>query len=93
MKEKDELIIQITKHTLMMTKVIANLKLMMKEKAFKELHDLAVAYYTDSKHFFNEKKYVQSFEALIISWAYVDSGLKLGVFKLDKEFKNYFTND
>ena len=94
MNEKEELITQITKHTLMMTNVFSCLKLMMKEKGFKDLYDLAKAYYEDSKHFFKEKKFVQSFEALIISWAYIDSGLKLGVFLLqDEKLKEYFTND
>jgi hypothetical protein len=92
MKEKDELKTQIVKHTLLMTKAIANIRLILKDKAFKELHEAALAYYKDSKHFFKIKKYVQSFEALMISWAYLDSGLKLGVFELtDEKMKHYFT--
>ena len=94
MNEKDELKTQIAKHTLLMTKAIGKIRLILKDKAFKELHESALAYYEDSKHFFGQKKYVQSFEALMISWAYIDSGLKLGVFELtDEKMKGYFTNE
>ena len=94
MNEKDELKTQIAKHELLMAKAISKLRLALKDKAFKELYDSAIAYYEDSKHFFMQKKYVQSFEALMISWAYIDSGLKLGVFELtDDSMKKYFTND
>ncbi|MFA5303978.1 MAG: DUF357 domain-containing protein [Candidatus Nanoarchaeia archaeon] len=94
MNEKEELKAQIAKHTLLMTKAISKTRLILKDKAFKELYDSAIAYYEDSKHFFMKKKYVQSFEALMISWAYLDSGLKLGVFELtDESMKKYFTLD
>jgi len=94
MNETDELKTEIAKHTLMMTKAIAKTRLIMKEKAFKELYQSALSYYEDSKHFYKQKKLVQSFEALMISWAYLDSGLKLGVFELmDESLKSYFTNE
>ncbi|MDD5054292.1 MAG: DUF357 domain-containing protein [Candidatus Nanoarchaeia archaeon] len=94
MNEKDELKTQIAKHTLKMTKAISKTRLIMKDKGFRELHESAIAYYKDSKHFFMKKKYVQSFEALMISWAYLDAGLKLGVFELtDESMKDYFTNE
>jgi len=94
MNEKDELKSQIEKHTALMTKAIGKIRLVMKDKPFKELHEAALAYYEDSKHFCSKGKYVQSFEALMISWAYLDSGLKLGVFELkDGSMKNYFTID
>ncbi len=94
MKTEDELKTQIAKHTLMMTKAIAKIRLELKDKAFKELYESALAYYEDSKHFYSQKKFVQSFEALMISWAYIDSGLKLGIFELtDSSLKDYFTID
>jgi hypothetical protein len=78
----------------MMTKAIAKIRLELKDKAFKELYESALAYYEDSKHFYSQKKFVQSFEALMISWAYIDSGLKLGIFELtDSSLKDYFTID
>lgn len=94
MDEKEELKTQIAKHTILMQKALAQTRVLMKEKAFKELYEASMNYFNDSKHFFMEKKYVQSFEALMISWAYLDSGLKLGFFELKSdEMKHYFTND
>ncbi|MBN1923285.1 MAG: DUF357 domain-containing protein [Nanoarchaeota archaeon] len=94
MGAKQELKEQITKHTLVMNNVFKNIRLLMKEEQFKELYNLALAYFEDSRHFYNKDLYVQSFEALIISWAYIDAGLKLDVFELtDDKLKEYFTND
>ena len=94
MSIKKELRNQITKHTLVMTKVFKNLNLLLKEEQFKELYNLARAYFEDSKHFYNKDLLVQSFEALIISWAYIDAGLKLDVFELtNKELNEYFTTE
>ncbi|VVB75184.1 Uncharacterised protein [Candidatus Tiddalikarchaeum anstoanum] len=92
MKAEDELTEQIVKHTATMEKVFANIRTELKEKEFKDLFDLAFAYFSDSKHFFEKKKLVQAFEALMISWAYIDAGLRLDVFELlDNDLKDYFT--
>lgn len=56
-----------------------------------ELFDFAKRYYSDSKYFFQKKKYVESFEAAIISWAYIDIGLKLEFFKVPGELRKHFT--
>jgi len=53
--------------------------------------ELAKAYYKDSKHFLDKKDFIRAFEAVIISWAYIDSGLHLGVFKVPEELKDNFT--
>lgn len=92
MNTDKELAEQIEKHTKMMDKVFNNLRLELKEGEFKDLFNLALAYYKDSKHFYEKKKLVQAFEALIISWAYIDAGLKLDIFQLiDDSLKDYFT--
>ena len=59
----------------------------------KEFHDFAKNYFEDGKHFFEKEKFVQAFEAFIISWAYIDIGLKLGFFKVPNQIKKYFTID
>ena len=83
---------ELNKHTKKMRKVFKNLRLLMKEESFKELYDSAFSYFSDSKHFHKKGMIVQAFEALIISWAYIDAGLKLEVFELtDESLNDYFT--
>jgi len=57
----------------------------------KHFHDFASNYYKDGIYFFNNKKFIESFEAFIISWAYIDCGLKLKFFQVPKEQKKWFT--
>jgi len=68
-----------------LTKVISN------EKNAKHFFEFSQNYYKDGIHFFNEKKFIESFEAFIISWAYIDIGLKLKFFSVPKEQEKYFT--
>jgi len=91
-KLTEELNNEIEKHSIMMDKVFKNIKLLMKEKGFTEFYELALSYYKDSIHFRTKNMLVQSFEALIISWAYIDAGLKLDILELtDDSLKKYFT--
>ncbi len=57
----------------------------------KKILQLAKAYLSDGKHFFEKGSYLDSFEAAVIAWAYVDAGLNLGVLKVGKEFLSLFT--
>ena len=92
MNAEKELISQLDKHIPQMEKAFKHLRLSEEGQAFRELYNLAVAYYEDARHFCRKKKYVQAFEALMISWAYVDAGLRLDVFELlDDDLKAYFT--
>ncbi len=59
-----------------------------KGEKLKELFD---SYHKDAKHFFQNKKYVEAFEAAIICWAYVDAGLHLGIFRVNKKIRDWFT--
>jgi len=52
---------------------------------------LAKSYFSDAKHFLKEGKFVEAFEAAIISWGYVDSGLHFGKFRVPDEFLKNFT--
>ncbi len=56
-----------------------------------EFYSFAENYFEDGKYFFNKEKYIESFEAFIIAWAYLDIGIKLNLFKPDKNIKKYFT--
>lgn len=56
-----------------------------------ELEKLAEAYYGDAVHFLHTGKFLEAFEAVVISWTYVDSGLHLGVFMVDEGVKKLFT--
>jgi|GEM_PF-2223839 len=64
-----------------------------KEKTEKadQFYDFALNYYKDGCYFYKEKKYIEAFEAFIISWSYVDSGLKLGFFSVPDEQRKWFT--
>lgn len=94
MNVEDELKEQVTKHLLKMDNVFKNIRVALKENGFKELFELARAYFSDAKHFYDKSKLVQSFEALMISWAYLDAGLRLDIFELtDDSLKDYFTKE
>ncbi len=56
-----------------------------------EFFNFAHNYFTDGIYFFEKGKFIESFEAFIISWAYIDAGLKLGYFSAPREQKKWFT--
>ncbi|MCD6576205.1 MAG: DUF357 domain-containing protein [Nanoarchaeota archaeon] len=74
-----------------MEEIFNNIKISNNKKA-DEFYSFAENYFMDGKYFFGKKKYIESFEAFIISWAYLDIGLKLKLFKVDKSVKKYFTS-
>ena len=71
-----------------MKEVFSDVKVMNKPRA-QEFHDFAKNYFDDGIHFYGKEQYVESFEAFIISWAYIDIGLKLDLFKTN--LKDFFT--
>jgi len=71
-----------------MTEIFAEIKVLDKPHA-QEFYDFAADYFKDGKHFYDFEKYIQSFEAFIISWAYLDIGLKLKMF--ETKLIKYFT--
>jgi len=58
-----------------------------------DFYQFARAYFDDGIHFFEKEKYLEAFEAFIISWAYIDAGLKLGYFKVRDSLKEHFTSE
>lgn len=72
-----------------MQEVFSSLKI--KNKNAKEIYESALNYYQDALYFFKKKKYLQAFEAFVISWAYIDAGMKLKLFFVQKEQKKWFT--
>ena len=56
-----------------------------------ELLELAKSYAKDSNYFLKEGKFLQAFEAAVIAWGYIDSGLHLDFFEIDEKIKKWFT--
>jgi len=56
-----------------------------------EVYNLALSYFSDAKHFFEKGDFVRAFEAVIISWAYLDACLHFGFIEIPERFKEYFT--
>jgi len=56
-----------------------------------ELYNLAVSYFSDSKHFLQKGDALRAFEAAAIAWAYCDAGLHLKAFEVPAALKKDFT--
>ena len=39
-----------------------------------------------------KKDYIRAFEAIVISWAYIDAGIKVGLFEVPIDLREYFTS-
>ena len=70
-------------------KVLENCKVVNPD--FLEIFNLATSYFQDAKYFFEKKDYVRAFEAVVITWAYLDCGLHLKMIEIDERYKAYFT--
>jgi hypothetical protein len=57
-----------------------------------EFLSMAENYFKDSKYFFGEGDIVRAFEAVVISWSYIDAGIKAGFFSVPEELREYFTS-
>jgi hypothetical protein len=73
-----------------MKEVFNKLKILDNKNA-KEFCGFAKNYFNDGIYFLGEKKFIEAFEAFIISWAYIDIGLKLNLFSVSKEQEKFFT--
>jgi hypothetical protein len=78
------------KEMLRMTTVFETLKVTEKEQA-KHFYEFASNYFKDGIYFFKKEQHIESFEAFIIAWAYIDCGLKMKFFQVPKEQKDWFT--
>lgn len=70
--------------------VLKEIKVDKSEEA-SDLFDLAKRYFEDAGYFMKEEKYIEAFEAITISWTYLDAGLKLKIFSIPSKMKDYFT--
>ncbi|MFH7903765.1 MAG: DUF357 domain-containing protein [Candidatus Aenigmatarchaeota archaeon] len=87
MKEKEDLK-EIAKEEIeKMEKVFKNLKIIENS----EVIDLAKRYFEDAKYFFEKEDYIRAFEAIVISWSYVDACLHFKKVEIPKELQKYFT--
>ena len=73
-----------------MDKVFASISMDTTDQA-RDFMDMAHNYYKDSDYFFKKGDKIRAFEAIVISWSYIDAGLKLGMFSLPDELRGYFT--
>ncbi|MEM5802046.1 MAG: DUF357 domain-containing protein [Candidatus Aenigmatarchaeota archaeon] len=89
MVEKDSLK-EISKKEIRKMKQIFK-KIQLSKKKGKELFNLAKSYFEDSKYFFEKEDFIRAFEAVVISWAYIDAGLHLKIFKIPESEKKFFT--
>lgn len=90
MNEK-ELLARIEKETKTMEEVFATLLVKDGEGLPKEFLAMAHNYFKDSKYFMGKKDPIRAFEAVVISWAYVDAGIKAGFFSVPDGLSHYFT--
>ncbi len=74
-----------------MDAVFSKIEIVSKAKNAMEFHDFASNYFKDGGYFLEKKQFIEAFEAFIISWAYLDCGIKLGYFKVPKDQKEWFT--
>ncbi len=58
----------------------------------KDFLSMSKDYFNDSGYFLNKGDMVRSFEAIVISWAYIDAGIKADFFAVPDELKDYFTS-
>ena len=71
--------------------IMKSLKITKKSKLAFHFLDFAESYFKDGIYFSKEKKFIESFEAFVIAWAYIDAGLKLKFFQIPKRQKRHFT--
>jgi hypothetical protein len=74
-----------------MREVILEARLVKKDSKADELLSLARSYFDDSKFFLSQGKLVEAFEAIVITWAYLDAGLRLKIFSIPAKFRGIFT--
>jgi len=74
-----------------MQKVLDKIKILIKSENAKKFYDMIRNYFFDGCHFLEKGKEIEAFEAFIISWAYVDAGLKMGFFSVPENQKEWFT--
>ena len=72
-----------------MEEVFSDIEVLENSKIF----ELSRSYFKDAKYFYEKGDFINAFEAVIISWAYIDALLHLGKVKVSEKVKKYFTID
>ena len=90
--ENDELLERLSAERKKMLEVFASLSIKKHGVITDEFLNMAKNYSSDSDYFFEKKDYIRSFEAVVISWAYIDAGIKAGFFTVSDALKGYFTS-
>ncbi len=89
----DEIKKRAEKELEMMKKVFKVIKIEEEnDKTALSFFDMARNYFSDSEFFFEKEDYIRAFEAVVISWSYIDAGIKAGFFSVSSDFSSYFTN-
>lgn len=89
----DELKERTEKEIMQMEKVFATIVMAVEgDNTAQSFFNMAANYFNDSRFFFGKKDYIRAFEAVVISWSYVDAGIKAGFFSVAGDLREYFTN-
>ncbi|MFX0094447.1 MAG: DUF357 domain-containing protein [Candidatus Hodarchaeota archaeon] len=62
-----------------------------KDRKAEDLLLMSRAYMIDAENFYKKNQIIIAFEAIMISWTYFDSTLRLGLTTIPKELRNGFT--
>ena len=91
--ENDDLRERYMKQKEKMSKVLSELQVLNDSKESNDFLDMANNYFNDAVYFESANNFMLAFEAMVISWAYVDAGIKAGFFTVPEGSKNYFTTE
>ncbi len=75
----------------LMDNVFASLIKKSEDKQAVEFFDMSFNYYKDAQFFYEKGDFVRAYEGIVISWSYIDAGLKVGFFGLPNDLLPYFT--
>ncbi len=87
----DENIIDLVKkHKDKMESVFKYISIVKDDEFSTKILHIAKDYYNDSLYFMDKQDYIRAFEALIISWSFINAGILNGSFKLPVDMLDYF---
>lgn len=75
-----------------MDEALGKLSVLEDNDTAKRFLEMARNYHKDSAYFHSKNDDVRAFEAIVISWAYVDAGINAGLFTVPDSLKSYFTS-
>lgn len=87
---EDDLVKIVKNHKEKMDKIFQSISINKKDKFSLRIFGIAKDYYDDSSYFIQKEDFIRAFEALMISWSFIDAGLINGSFSLPEELLDYF---